>query len=49
MAIVCWQMLSIERQKQHQRKVSSMLAHEVYRLKVGTHGMNGLLTTVEKD
>ena len=38
-------MLSIDRRYEHQTKVSSMLAHQIYRLKV-THGINIPLTTI---
>ena len=30
-------------------KVNCMLGHQVYRLKVGTHGINVLLTAVNTD
>ena len=42
-------MLSIVRRLKHQKKVSSILAHQVYRLKVGTHGINVLLAKVNTD
>ena len=41
-------MLSIDRRYEHQTKVSSMLGHQIYRLKV-THGINIPLTTVNTD